>query len=357
MYEFVLVGMKIQTHSSWNIDLGKYKRWSVVNPLLIVHRGMLLSIAYAGVVAVATIIASSDHLSIAEAFSSSSPPSTTSSVVARSLARNYFHPRALLGRQQSTTALGVSELHVQAYSQTKLPFIHPDDSRGGGGGGGGGRNSQQGDTIFRERTYRQNIDYTSLVPHQNGHLIHKTGPILTRMECQMMIDEAERKAEDMGWTTTRHGNYPTTDLPLVELPRTLDFLRLALVERIYPLLRTQFGEFLPDGGKNLRVADGFIVKYDADGGQTELKPHRDGSVLSFNIALNPASDYEGGGTWFQSLDNPVRIDQGEIVTHSSSLLHGGHGITSGRRYIMVCFVILEGYDSWSMRFYNQVRNL
>ena len=354
MYEFVLDGMKIQTHSSWNIDLGKYKRWSVVNPLLIVHCGMLLSIAYAGVVAVATIIASSDHLSIAEAFSSSSPPSTTSSVVARSLARNYFHPRALLGRQQSTTALGVSELHVQAYSQTKLPFIHPDDSRGGGGGG---RNSQQGDTIFRERTYRQNIDYTSLVPHQNGHLIHKTGPILTRMECQMMVDEAERKAEDMGWTTTRHGNYPTTDLPLVELPRTLDFLRLALVERIYPLLRTQFGEFLPDGGKNLRVADGFIVKYDADGGQTELKPHRDGSVLSFNIALNPASDYEGGGTWFQSLDNPVRIDQGEIVTHSSSLLHGGHGITSGRRYIMVCFVILEGYDSWSMRFYNQVRNL
>ena len=323
--------------------------------LLIMHRGMLLSIAYAGVVAVATIIASSDHLPIAEAFSSSSPPSTTSSVVARSLVRNYFHPRALLGRQQSTTALGVSELHVQAYSKTKLPFIHPDDSRGGGGGGG--RNAQQGDTIFRERTYRQNIDYTSLVPHQNGHLIHKTGPILTRMECQMMINEAERKAEDMGWTTTRHGNYPTTDLPLVELPQTLDFLRLALVERIYPLLRTQFGEFLPDGGKNLRVADGFIVKYDADGGQTDLKPHRDGSVLSFNIALNPASDYEGGGTWFQSLDNPVRIDQGEIVTHSSSLLHGGHGITSGRRYIMVCFVILEGYDSWSMRFYNQVRNL
>ena len=311
---------------------------------------MLLSIAYAGVVAVATIIASSD-LPIAEAFSSSSPSPTTSCVVARSLVRNYLHPREL-GQQQSTTALGVSELHVPGYAKTKLPFIHPDDSRGGGGG----RNAQ-GDTLFRERTYRQNIDYTSLVPHQDGHLIHKTRPILTREECQMMINEAERKAQDMGWTTTRHGNYPTTDLPIVELPQTLDFLRLALVERIYPLLRTQFGEFLPDGGKNLRVADGFIVKYDADGGQTELRPHRDGSVLSFNVALNPASEYEGGGTWFQSLDNPVRIDQGEIVTHSSSLLHGGHGITSGRRYIMVCFVILEGYDSWSMRFYNQVRNL
>ena len=176
-------------------------------------------------------------------------------------------------------------------------------------------------------------------------------------DLQTIIDEAEAKANEMGWTTTRHGNYPTTDLPIVELPTTLQFLKVALVERIYPLLRQQFGEFLPDGGKSLRVADGFIVKYDAEGGQTELKPHRDGSVLSFNIALNPMSEFDGGGTWFASLDGPVKIDQGEIVSHSSSLLHGGHGITRGKRYIIVCFVILEGYDSWSMRFYNQVRNL
>ena len=154
----------------------------------------------------------------------------------------------------------------------------------------------------------------------------------------------------------RHGKFPNTDLPLAGLPQTLQFFRYALVERIYPLLRSQFGQFLPDGGKNLRVADGFVVKYDAEGGQTELKPHRDGSVLSFNILLNPSSEFEGGGTWFASLDDAVGIEQGEVVSHSSSLLHGGHGITSGKRYIMVCFVILEGYDSWSMRFYNQVRN-
>jgi len=114
--------------------------------------------------------------------------------------------------------------------------------------------------------------------------------------------------------------------------------------------------FLPDASK-LRLADGFVVKYDATGGQRELKPHRDGSVLSFNIALNQASEFEGGGTWFSSLVDPIKIDQGEVVTHSSALLHGGHGITSGKRYILVGFVIVEGYDSWSMRFYNQVRNL
>ena len=105
------------------------------------------------------------------------------------------------------------------------------------------------------------------------------------------------------------------------------------------------------------MADGFEVKYDADGGQKLLKPHRDGSVLSFNIALNPSSEFDGGGTWFASLDDAVKIDQGEICSHASALLHGGHGITRGRRYILVAFVILEGFDNWSMRFYNQVRNL
>jgi len=250
----------------------------------------------------------------------------------------------------STTSLWVSEVHVPGYIHSKIPFILTDDDTSDGG--------MAVATRIQERTYTQDVDYTSLVPFQDGHMVHKTtGPVFTREECNMIIDEAEQKAYEMGWTQNRHGNYPTTDLPIVELPQTLDFFRVALVERIYPLLRQQFGMYLPDGGKSLRVADGFVVKYDAEGGQAELKPHRDGSVLSFNIALNPADEFDGGGTWFQSLDGAVKIDQGEVVSHSSSLLHGGHGITSGKRYIMVCFVILEGYDSWSMRFYNQVRNL
>jgi hypothetical protein len=211
-------------------------------------------------------------------------------------------------------------------------------------------------TQLETQQYSQD-DYESLIPHQSGYLLHKTkNQVLTTQECEQIVNEAETIAARMGWTTSRHGNYPTTDIPLVELPETLKFLKRALVERIYPLLTAQFGEFLPDAFK-LRVADGFVVKYDADGGQTELKPHRDGSVLSFNIALNPASEFNGGGTWFDSLGDAIRIDEGEIVSHASGVLHGGHGITRGKRYILVAFVILEGYDSWSMRFYNQVRNL
>lgn len=307
------------------------------SPILLLHRSQLGS----AMVMIVAVIAF-DLLVMTNAFSWSH---TTSSSCSTSSSRRR--------RFSSPSLLNVSELHVPGYAKTKLPFLTPPNT-----------------TIYQERTYSPHVDYTSYVPYQDGYLIHTTThPIFTINECQMIINEAEQKAHQMGWTTSRHGNYPTTDIPIVELPTTLQFLKHALLERIYPLLRTQFGNILPNNGKSLCVADGFIVKYDAtaqDGGQTELKPHRDGSILSFNIALNPSTDYDGGGTWFASLllpnNNPnnepvVRIDVGQIVTHSSSLLHGGHGITSGQRYIMVCFVILEGYDSWSMRFYNQVRNL
>lgn len=247
------------------------------------------------------------------------------------------------------TLLQVSELHIPGYAQSKIPFEIKDSDLEQDNGG-------TKTTIQLKEQRFCSDDYESLLPFQNGHLIHKSKrQLLTSEECRRIVQEAETVAADMGWTTNRHGNYPTTDIPLVELPETLRFMRRALAERIYPLLQTQFGCFLPDLTK-LKVADGFIVKYDAEGGQTELKPHRDGSVISFNIALNPAEDFDGGGTWFNSLNDAVRIDEGEIVTHASAILHGGHGITRGKRYILVAFVILEGYDSWSMRFYNNVRN-
>jgi len=258
-----------------------------------------------------------------------------------------FSPQQLLVARKSggaspyysCTQLRVSELHIPGYTETKLPFLaSPKDQL--------------------QVTVRSPPETQKWIPYQDGHLVHKTTTeVFTPRECQSIIREAEQVASEIAWTTNRHGNFPTTDIPIVELPNTLQFLRLALQERIYPALRQQFGaHYLPDPDK-LRVADGFVVKYDAAGGQKELQPHRDGSVLSFNIALNPAQDYEGGGTWFASMNQSIKIEQGHMVSHASALLHGGHGITSGTRYILVAFVILEGYDSWSMRFYNGVRNL
>lgn len=187
-------------------------------------------------------------------------------------------------------------------------------------------------------------------------LIHTTAePLLTSKECNYIIGEAEEwAARKGGWTSTRHFNHPTIDIPLAELPLTRQLLNMdVLPSRIYPLLGHAFEKALPSW-RALRVADAFIVKYDAAGGQTMLAPHRDGSVLSFNIALNPRSDYEGGGTWFAGLGRALPMEQGHVCTHASGVMHGGHPITSGVRYILVAFVIVEGYQNWAMRFMKDV---
>jgi hypothetical protein len=241
----------------------------------------------------------------------------------------------------STTQLHVAELFVPGYVTSKLPFLlTPEESA----------------SIVPIVPNRD--DFERYIPFQDGHLLYRSKvPIFTDAECQAIIDEAEAVASQISWTTNRHGNFPTTDLPLIELSNSMQFLKRALVERIFPILRQQFEMYLPDPFA-LRVADGFVVKYDAEGGQTELKPHRDGSVLSFNIALNdPNTDFEGGGTWFAGTDTSYSPPKGGMVSHASCLLHGGHTITRGLRYILVAFVIVEGYDTWSLRFYNQARNL
>jgi hypothetical protein len=252
-----------------------------------------------------------------------------------------FAPTTTTTTTQTTTQLRVAELFVPGYATTKLPFLLTQD--------------EQASII---PILPNPDDFEKYIPFQDGHLLYRSKiPIFSDAECKAIIDEAEAVASQMAWTTNRHGNFPTTDLPLVELSDSLQFLKRILVERIYPILRQQFETYLPDPFA-LRVADGFVVKYDAENGQTELKPHRDGSVLSFNIALNdPTVDFEGGGTWFASTDTSYSPPKGGIVSHASCLLHGGHTITRGMRYILVAFVIMEGYDTWSLRFYNQARNL
>lgn len=80
----------------------------------------------------------------------------------------------------STTSLWVSEVHVPGYKHSKIPFILTDDDTSDGG--------MAVATRIQERTYTQDVDYTSLVPFQDGHMVHKTtGPVFTREECNMII--------------------------------------------------------------------------------------------------------------------------------------------------------------------------
>lgn len=109
---------------------------------------------------------------------------------ALSVARKFSRKRTV-----SKSALYVSEVHIPAYRTTKLPFILSNTNEDP-------HNSELSSLYSDEDSF-------SLIPYQNGHLLHKTNqPIFTRDECQMIIDEAERTCERIGWTTSRHGNYP-----------------------------------------------------------------------------------------------------------------------------------------------------
>ena len=142
-----------------------------------------------------------------------------------------------------------------------------------------------------------------------------------------------------GWLSDRHRGYATTDIRSAKITTVDQWVRQTLQERLFPLLAEQHEFQL----KTFRFRDLFFVKYEA-AGQNSVGVHRDGSVLSFNILLNPASEFDGGGTWFDHTNMTHTIEQGDVLVHSGKLRHAGTAITRGKRFILVGFVDAGGVD-------------
>ena len=160
--------------------------------------------------------------------------------------------------------------------------------------------------------------------------------VFTSEECATIVGDVEEHVamSSSGWTTSRHYAVPTTDIPIHEVPSVLARFNEALVERIYPLLAEQFQV----AAANLRVIDAFVVKYSAES-QRSLPLHCDQSQFSLTITLNSSDEYEGGGTYFADAGEVVNCEEcGAVISFDGSLLHGGHPITCGTRYIIVVFL-------------------
>jgi len=150
--------------------------------------------------------------------------------------------------------------------------------------------------------------------------------------CKWIIDEGERYAKNNGgWTTHRHKNYPTTDLPVNIIPSIFSFILSSLPD-IFSKINKMYG--LID--VKLNFLDMFLVKYN-ENLQNELELHKDGSVLSFNISLSDPSEYEGGGTLFPDGIH-YTLEQGDMLVHCGQVKHTGMKITKGNRYILVAFI-------------------
>lgn len=202
--------------------------------------------------------------------------------------------------------------------------------------------------------------YATLIPSK-AFVTKEDSPIISHDECSRAITwaEATAKVRPGGWTTSRHYAVPTTDMPLHDIPPLLDWFNGVLENRLRPLLAMQFGEEeVGNNGSDVFIHDAFIVRYDASGGQKHLPLHRDQSTHSFTIALNSMSEYDGGGTFIDSLKKAVLVSKGGALSfRGDQLLHGGDPVVGGRRYIIVAFcyvckpstIGLEGPTSKKMK--------
>lgn len=132
-------------------------------------------------------------------------------------------------------------------------------------------------------------------------------------------------------------------IKLEELSYSYTFVNFDLLPRLFPATASAyFADHLPIHPENLRLGGGRVVKYDASEGRVELGMHRDGLLVTANIALNGSDEYQDGGTIIEGLsseDEVIRLPMGHVLLHPGDVKHGGAPITQGIRYVLVCFIL------------------
>jgi hypothetical protein len=95
------------------------------------------------------------------------------------------------------------------------------------------------------------------------------------------------------------------------------------------------------GPSVLRAHSVSLLKYNSSHPRTDV--HIDNGILAMTLAMTPQSDYSGGGTFFEHMgvDNVLAMDVGHGTFRPGSVRHGGHPVTSGKRYILGAFLLLE----------------
>ena len=192
------------------------------------------------------------------------------------------------------------------------------------------------------------------------HNIHIRS-VLTETEASTSLQLAKDHASTTGcWQQPdfdRHASYATCDFAVDQCDTLSQYFddvnfsgrMLALLSELYQV-PIQALDFL----------DLFCAHYKAKQGDDQLEvmdrlePHRDGSLLSFVILLNLPDEFDGGGTYFDALQDDVkhssprlqngviRLERpGDATIHCGKLLHGADVVTRGERTVLVGFVEVD----------------
>ena len=158
--------------------------------------------------------------------------------------------------------------------------------------------------------------------------------ILSKEECDKIIQEGEEFASYYGWTTKRHDDYPTTDNQVDSNWRCYASIKDKIKKRLYP----EYEKLFHIHTKKLKIEEIFLAKYDGNNNQAQksLEPHVDGCEFSFIIALN--DNYKGGGTHFIKQNKTIHLKTGDVVIFCGQTRHAGLHVTQGVRYILPGFL-------------------
>ncbi|EIE89226.1 hypothetical protein G6F46_004633 [Rhizopus delemar] len=153
--------------------------------------------------------------------------------------------------------------------------------------------------------------------------------VLSASECNKILEICKQQES---WTKARHSAFATTDIP-IRSNGQLDYLEPLMKSRLFDRLATHYG-FKPS---DLGFRDIFLVKYSAEE-QRGLGLHADGCLFSITLLISHPDDFEGGGTYFASIDQVVHLGQGDCAYHDARVMHSGMEITKGERYVLVGFI-------------------
>ncbi len=183
---------------------------------------------------------------------------------------------------------------------------------------------------------------------KNGNMIFESAsPVLSESECSFIVEEAREtilrglRSENETNDGYSMSNSQLGEARLSNMPKTRDWLKETLPARFYPLLKDRFGV------DDLVLYDGLVLGNHAP---TRSQPiHRDASLLTLNVALSAPSEYEGGGTYVEALDETLVIDKGHLLCHAGSAMHAGNAISQGERWVFVLFLLGENQPQLARR--------